>query len=349
MQKTIHNRTAGLLTASAIAMANVLPGVAAAEDITVTAFGGAWEQAFRKCYAEAHTERTGQTVEVIIGGPPQWVNQIAANAGNPPIDVLVNLMDTAQVAIDQGLVEPLDPEKIPNLAKVDASFQEPLQGYGTVINYGAAGLAYNSETVSEPPAAWKAFFQGIIDGDYIAALPGINVANTNPTALLWNMLDLYGEDIDDADTVFAMLQEIRDSGNVLFYNDLNQFLTMLQSGEADIGPYWDGRAWVAHDTGMDFLDFYYPEEGGVISPSVIQKVKNGSELGWEFIDTLLMAENQECFAHAINYAVVNKDVNYNEKLGSRIPDSASVRWPDFVGVSERMPQWVDRWNREIGR
>ena len=63
-----------------------------AADVTVTAFGGAWEQAFRKCYAEPHTARTGQSVEVIIGGPPQWISQIAANPSSPPIDVLVNLM-----------------------------------------------------------------------------------------------------------------------------------------------------------------------------------------------------------------------------------------------------------------
>lgn len=339
---------AGLLAGTVIGLAAATSGAAAA-DVTVTAFGGAWEQAFRKCYAEAHTKRTGQTVEVIIGGPPQWVSQIAANPNQPPIDVLVNLMDTARLAINQGLVEKLDPAKVPNLARIDASFQEPLDGFGTVINYGAAGLAYNKDTVSEPPASWKDFFQGAIDGDYVAALPGINVANTTPTALMWNMLDLYAQDIDDADPVFALLKELRDSGNVVFYNDMNQFLTLIQSGEADIGPYWDGRAWVAHDNGMAMLDFYYPEEGGIISPSVIQKVKNGSEKGWDFIETLLEAENQGCFAHEISYAVVNADVVYDDKLSSRIPDPATVRWPDFVGVSERMPAWVDRWNREIGQ
>jgi putative spermidine/putrescine transport system substrate-binding protein len=349
MKQRSNALSMALIAGTVAAIAAMMPARAGAADVTVTAFGGAWEQSFRKCYVEPHTARTGQSVEVIIGGPPQWVAQIAANPSQPPIDVLVNLMDTARLAIDQGLVEPLDAGRIPNLAKVDASFQEPLGGYGTVINYGSAGLAYNKEKIGEPPASWKEFFQGAIDGKYVAALPGINIASTTPTALIWNMLDLYGANIDDADPVYAMLKQLRDSGNVVFYNDLNQFLTMIQSGEADIGPYWDGRAWVAHDGGMGMLDFYYPKEGGIINPSVIQKVKNGSDKGWDFIDTLLTAENQGCFAEAISYAVVNKDVAYSDTLKSRLADPASIRWPDFGGVAKRMPAWVDRWNREIGQ
>lgn len=339
-----------LTNLAATGLAVLLSSAAAmAADVTVTAFGGSWEQAFRQCYAEPHTARTGQTVEVIIGGPPQWISQIAANPQDPPIDVLVNLMDTAGSAARDGLVEKLDPARIPTLAKVSERFTQPLDGFGTVINYGGAGLAYNADVIDTPPATWKAFFQGAIDGDYVAALPGINLSSTTPTALLWNLADLYGTDIDDEDAVFAKLAELKDSGNVVFYNDINQFLTLIQSGEADIGPYWDGRAWVAHDSTIPNLNFYYPEEGGVISPSVIQKVKNGSENGWDFIDTLLMAENQKCFAQGIGYAVVNEDVTYDEPLAGRIPDIDTIRWPDFAGVSERMPQWIDRWNREIGQ
>lgn len=322
---------------------------ALAADLTVTAFGGSWEQAFRKCYVDAHTARTGQSVEVIIGGPPQWISQISANPKQPPIDVLVNLMDTAALAIQDGLVEPLDKTKIPNLEKVSAQFTEPLEGYGTVINYGSAGLAYNKDTVKDLPKSWKEFFQGAIDGKYVAALPGINLSSTTPTALLWNIVDLYGANIDDEDALFAELKKLKDSGNVVFYNDINQFLTLIQSGEADIGPYWDGRAWQAHDTTIPNLEFYYPQEGGVISPSVIQKVKNGSDKGWEFIDTLLTADNQKCFAQAIGYAVVNNDVTYDGKLAERVPDITTIRWPDFKNVAVRMPKWIDRWNREIGQ
>lgn len=335
-----------LLASGLIAAAGA---AAHAETISVTAFGGSWEQAFRQCYVSRYEEQTGNTAEVNIGSPTQWVNQIAANPQDPPIDVLVNLMDTAAIAIEDGLVEPMTAEQVPNLAKVPSAFTEPLQGHGTVINFGAAGLGYMTDRVPNPPQDWMAFFDGIIAGDYVATLPGINVGSTTPTALLWNLFDLTGTPLGQTDVVMEKLVEMRDSGNLIFYNDMNQYLTQLQSGEADIGIYWDGRAWTAKDGGIETLDFYYPAPGGIISPSVIQKVKNGSDEGWTFIDTLLSQEAQECFAQQIGYAVVNEDVVYQEPLASRAPSYKDVRWPDFAGISEVMPEWVDQWNRTVGR
>lgn len=322
---------------------------AQAENLSVTAFGGSWEQAFRTCYVEPYVAASGNTVDVNIGSPTQWVNQIAANADNPPIDVLVNLMDTAAIAINDELVEPFDAAKIPNLAKVPEAFQNPLQGYGTVINFGAAGLGYMESRVSNPPQDWTAFFDGIIAGDYVASLPGINVGSTTPTALLWNLFDIMEIPLDQPEEVMAKLSEAVESGNVIFFNDMNQYLTQLQSGEADIGIYWDGRAWTAKDGGIDDLNFYYPQPGGIISPSVVQKVANGSDAGWDFINTMLDAENQGCFANAVGYAVVNSEVEYAEPLASRAPSYQDVRWPDFAGISEQMPTWVDQWNRTVGR
>ncbi|MCB1478714.1 MAG: extracellular solute-binding protein [Rhodobiaceae bacterium] len=320
-----------------------------AETISVTAFGGAWEQAFRECYVAPYEAATGNTAEVTVGSPSQWVNQIAANPQDPPIDVLVNLMDTAAVAIKDGLVDPMTVEQVPNLAKVPAAFTEPLQGYGTVINFGAAGLGYMTDRVPNPPADWMAFFDGIIAGDYVATLPGINVGSTTPTALLWNLFDLMGVPLDKTDAVMEKLVAMKDSGNLVFYNDMNQYLTQLQSGEADIGIYWDGRAWTAKDGGIDKLNFYYPQPGGIISPSVIQKVKNGSDEGWNFINVLLSKSSQECFSQKVGYPVVNQDVVYPEPLASRVPSYKDVRWPDFAGISKVMPEWVDQWNRTVGR
>ena len=335
-----------LLAATLVATAGAN---ARAETISVTAFGGSWEQAFRECYVAPYEAATGNKAEVNVGAPTQWVNQIAANPVNPPIDVLVNLMDTAAIAIKGDLVEPMTVDKVPNLAKVPSAFTEPLKGYGTVINFGAAGIGYMTDRVPNPPKDWMSFFDGIIAGDYVATLPGINVGSTAPTALLWNMFDLMGVPLDQPEAVMEKLVEMKDSGNVIFYNDMNQYLTQLQSGEADIGIYWDGRTWTAKDGGMASLDFYYPQPGGIISPSVIQKVKNGKEEGWAFINTLLSKEAQECFAHKIGYAVVNQDVAYQEPLASRVPSYQDVRWPDFEGISAEMSNWVDQWNRTVGR
>lgn len=326
-----------------------LCGTATAADLTVTAFGGAWEKSLRSCYVEPFEKKTGKSVEVVLGGPPQWVNQIAANPSQPPIDVLFNLIDTALDAADKGLVEKFDATKVPSLADIPAGFGEPIKGYGSVANFGAAGLAYNAKKIKNPPKSWTEFIDRTLAGEWQAALPGINVASTTPTALIWNFNDALGGKVTDIAPAIAKIKALRDSGNVVFWNDVNQFLNQMQSGEADIGIYWDGRAWAARDGGFEALSFYYPQPGGVISPSIVQKVKNGRPLAWEFIDFALSPAPQSCFANTIQYAVVNSKATYNEKLKERVPSFKEVRWPPFAEISANMSRWVETWNKEIGR
>ena len=57
----------------------VLLGAAGARaaDLTVGAFGGVWEQSLRKCVIDPFQTQTGKTVDVVLGAPTQWLNQIA--------------------------------------------------------------------------------------------------------------------------------------------------------------------------------------------------------------------------------------------------------------------------------
>ena len=62
-------------------------GAATAADLTVGAFGGIWEQSLTRCTIEPFERATGATVEVVLGQPVQWLNQIAASPDNPPFDI----------------------------------------------------------------------------------------------------------------------------------------------------------------------------------------------------------------------------------------------------------------------
>jgi putative spermidine/putrescine transport system substrate-binding protein len=51
---------------------------ARAADLSVGTFGGVWEESLRKCISAPFEKQTGKTVDVVIGSPIQWLNQIAA-------------------------------------------------------------------------------------------------------------------------------------------------------------------------------------------------------------------------------------------------------------------------------
>jgi len=37
-------------------------------------------------------KQTGKTVDVVLGAPLQWLNQIAANPKHPPLDVITSIL-----------------------------------------------------------------------------------------------------------------------------------------------------------------------------------------------------------------------------------------------------------------
>jgi putative spermidine/putrescine transport system substrate-binding protein len=86
----------------------------------------------------------------------------------------------------------------------------------------------------------------------------------------------------------------------------------------------------------------------VLSPTIVQKVKNSPDLAWEYINTMCDAERQAVFSSRIPYAVTNRNVVYPENIRDRVPRLDETRWPPFADISRLSPDWMERWNREVG-
>jgi putative spermidine/putrescine transport system substrate-binding protein len=267
-------RTSGLLGAAAL---TTLPFRAAAQSqaITVTALGGIWEEAVRKCFVAPFEQKTGAKANVLLGSPPQWLSQVEANPQNPPIDVLIMTPDLAINAAKADLVDTFTAEKLPNLVDIPSEFTNALGGKGTVFDYGVAGITYNKKTVKNPPKSFKEFVDRTAEGEWVASLPGITYAVT-PIMLIWAMAKALGGGVDNVDPFFDAAKKMRK--NLIFWGGPNDFFNHLSSGEADIGIYFDGRTWAHVDAGADWIDFINPSEGGSINALAVQKQKNAKEL-----------------------------------------------------------------------
>ena len=334
--------------ASAIAVVAALPaGGAQAADLVVNAFGGVWEKAFRECYVAEFEKRSGKSVVVVVGNPIQLMNQVEANRAKPPIDVIVNTIDGAYDAIKRGLVDPFDDASLPHLKEINPDFVKAGRGFGTILNYGAMGLAYNTKTVKNPPKDWKAFVDGTVKGEWRAAVPSINYLATTQTTL-WMFSHVYGGGIDDVTPGIEVLKKMKASGNLIFWSDVNQFLNLLKSGEIDIGMYWDGRTWAYQDAGNPTVSYINPKPGAVINPTLIQKIKNGSPLGYQFIDVTLEQGPQARFGNQLQYGMSNTKVTFDAKVQPRITKMDEILWPPFEQAPAHFSRWVERWNKEIG-
>ena len=112
--------------------------------------------------------------------------------------------------------------------------------------------------------------------------------------------------------------------------------------------YWDGRAWSFHDDGNPNILYLNPRPGAPISPTVVQKVHNGSELAWQFINVMLSPEPQSCFAKILIYGMTNTKTVYPPDLLPKITKFDEVLWPEFDAGGPHVPQWVEQWNKQIG-
>ena len=314
------------------------------ERIAVTSFAGIWEEAVRSCFVSYFEEKSGAKADVVIGGPPQWMSQIEANLEKPPIHILVNTIDLALIAGKKGLVEKIRPEKLSNFKDIPQKFTDVLKGWGTCFNYGSAGLAYNKQRIKKPPKSFQEFVDRTAKGDLRASLPNVSYPPC-PQMLIWSFADVFGGNVNNVDPAFAAIKRMRE--NTIFYSSSTEFLNHLETGEADIGIYWDGRTWSYYDTGATWIGYINPEEGGIMNPTAVQKVKNSPDVAWLYLDAMLAPEPELKFAKMLNYPVTNSKVKYPPELEERFVPWEETRWPPFEELGKQIPQWVERWNKEI--
>ncbi|GAA5234998.1 extracellular solute-binding protein [Verticiella sediminum] len=326
-----------------------LAPAAQAADVVVASHGGVWERATQECFVKPYQEKTGKSAQVVLGTPAQWVNQIVANPAKPPIDLLLASPDGVIDAMNRGIVDALDPERLPVMKEMNPQLKSLERGYAAVVGFSSMGLAYNTETVKSPPKTWAEFVERTANGEWNAAIPSMRQAST-PSVVLWMMAHTFGGGADNIEPAFETIAKMRSGGSMRVWNDMNEFLTLLKMQEIDIGMYWEGRAWAFHDEGNPEIAFVKPEPGVAIHTTLVQKVKNGSEAAWEFLnDYMLSAEGQSCFGNMVQYGVGNANVEYKPEIAGRITRMDEIVTPPYDEIAPHVREWVERWNKEVDR
>ena len=348
----MHARSAALrnsILAGLMGLGLLLPSNVHAADLVVGAFGGVWEQSIRKCVVDPWQKATGKTVDIVLGSPTTWLNQIAAAPGKPPLDVFYNASELVYDAIARGVVAPLTVATVPNIAKLSPEFAAMNQGYGVVHNYGAMGIIRNATTVANPPKNWREFVDGTIAGKWKAAMPNINYPSAGFTVSVWWFAKLAGGDVNNIEPGLADVKKMLASGNLTFWTDPNGVLNGLKSGDIDMALYWDGRAWSFIDDGNKEFKYSSPEPGVIVAMTWIQKAKGASELSDSYINMSLSAEAQACFGNAIRYGIANKDAKFSPAIEPEITPIKILVIPPYKEISTLQAKWIEAWNKEIGR
>ncbi|MBG0821331.1 spermidine/putrescine ABC transporter substrate-binding protein [Planomonospora sp. ID91781] len=220
------------------------------------------------------------------------------------IDVAFVSGQYAQALNEAGLLEPLHPELIPNLANLYPEAKELAYDKGNTFSvpytWGTTGICYREDLVKAVPSSWN----DILDPP-AEAKKKVTMMTTERWLALPAIKALGYSVNTRSDEELAKVKEklLAAKPNLLAYDDTT-FGDRLKSGEAVMVEAWDG--WCP--TSEKNIKFVVPKEGSDlwVDTMVILKSSKNKEAAHAFINHILDPKVHGWAASNILYKVPNK-------------------------------------------
>ncbi|GHF53270.1 putative spermidine/putrescine transport system substrate-binding protein [Amycolatopsis bartoniae] len=324
--------------------------------ITVTAFAGAWSDAFRSSFVEPFEKDTGIKVNLVLGADADWLTKLrAANGKNPPFDVVAFTSESVRAAVGGNLLQPLDTAKISTWPQLSSTLvqQSVVNGksYGAPLTTGSLGWLYRTDKIANPPKDWQDIFDPAYCGHI--ALPPLTY---NPGMQFFSALvhSLGGQlsNPSDVDRAFTELQKLKGCVSS-FPADAGSVATAVQNGDAWIVPFWDGRALAMEKAGQP-IGFTYPASGavGALTSYYVATGTTHTDEVYKFLNYLTAAQYQKPFAEATFYGAGNDTIAYSADFDAKIKHGEDVyktfTWVDYAAATPNLNSWQQRWNQIFG-
>lgn len=332
-----------LAAIASIAIASL--SVHAQEELVVTVYGGTFEKAWRASVIEPFEKEHNAKVRVVIGLTMENLAKLRAGKDNPQLDVVTFDPPGAVPAARDGLLEPLDAGRIPNLKNLYDFAVEKDRLYASFL-IANQGIAYNTRHVKQPPTSWDDLWRPDFKGRVV--LPDIT---TSHGAFFVSMMGkVYGKGLFDTEPAFAKIKTLRPSV-INFYSSHDQVAQLLNQGEAWIVPWTSDRSAVQIKAGAP-IGFVVPKEGAIFWTSEMGIVKGTKRkpLAEKYVNFALSVQAQKANAETMFLGPTNKNVQLGPELAKALPYGAKLKElvaPDWEDLARHRDGWADRWNREI--
>ncbi|MBF8192000.1 spermidine/putrescine ABC transporter substrate-binding protein [Nonomuraea sp. K274] len=226
--------------------------------------------------------------------------------GDSGIDVAFVSGQYAQALNEQGLLEPIHPELIPNLANLypEATQLSYDKGnkYSVPYTWGTTGICYRTDLVKSEPTSWN---------DLLKPPAWAEKKVTMMTTERWLALPAlkalgYSVNTDKDDEIEKARELLMAQKPHLLTYDDTTFGEKLTSGEAVMVEAWDG--WCPTTDPKGNIAFKVPKEGSDlwVDTMVIMKSSKNKEAAHALINYILSPEIHSWAAENINYKVPNK-------------------------------------------
>jgi spermidine/putrescine transport system substrate-binding protein len=211
---------------------------------------------------EAFREKTGITViHDYFNSEQEMLTKLRTNPGTYDV-VMINGAFTGQ-AIDEGLIQPIDMEQIPNAGDLAPDMRDsPLLNrdgstYGVPWVWGLTSIAVNENTFPEPPASIEVMWDEAHRGKVVLRDDALENIQFGAIATGQSI-----NDIGDLDAVREKLAALMPQMRA-FWSSETEWNQMMASNQIDVGTYWSGSAARARKEFGLPVTFVVPEEGAI--------------------------------------------------------------------------------------
>jgi spermidine/putrescine-binding protein len=211
---------------------------------------------FMRCFEEVYG------VDVNSGGFSTNSEMYAKlNAGASGYDLVQGSDYIVAPLVRQGLIQPLDHERLPALANINPDYLnlafDPGNEFTLPYQAGTYAIAVNTDAVENVPSSWADLWSP----EYAGRLTFLDDARS----VIGLTLLTLGYDINSTDP--AQLAEAKARlmelvPNIKLFESDNPKAPLL-AGDVDLGMVWTGEAFLAHIENPA-IEYIYPSEGAVL-------------------------------------------------------------------------------------
>ncbi|HWI60601.1 MAG TPA: spermidine/putrescine ABC transporter substrate-binding protein, partial [Symbiobacteriaceae bacterium] len=227
-------------------------------------------------------------------------------AGGARYDITVPSSYTVHSLAAEGLLQPLDREKLPNLKNVAAEFMnqghDPGNKYSVPYMWGTLGIAYDTRYVKAAPDSWDDLLSPELKNRIVAVDDGRDVIGAGLQAVGFSR-----NEKDPAKLKLAHEWLKKLMPNIKAWDSDNPKEKLL-SGEAWVGLVWNGDAARAMKENPN-IKYVLPKQGGGLwlDSLAIPKGARDPELAHQFINFMLRPEIAAKVGVAYPYGMANAE------------------------------------------
>ena len=342
--KTPFNHT----FASAVCAAAIMAAAPAqAKTLTISWWGFNGDK-LNEYIVQPFQEKCGCELIFETGNNADRLNKIKIRGG-AGVDVAYFTDSFSQIGIEDGLFQPIDRSKVPNLSGLYELAQAPQGEYGPAYSIGRVGIVYDSAKVASPITSWNDLWRDDLKG--AISLPGITTT-AGPMVVMIAGQKAGTDAFDDADPAFAEIEAIKPNV-VKNYNTGSEMINLFSTGEITVS--------LAQDFALGQLQAAVPTvvwadlSDGAIATLNTVNIPTGAEnveLAHEFINFILDPAVQQTLAENGVDAPVVTSVSLTPEQAKQWTYGADMiaglKRVYYAKMNAVKSAWVDRWNEIFG-